>query len=66
MLKRHDIDMEKFKPFGPRKEDGIIIEAAEKPASGIDMHLHDSILLRFCVARFWDMNIITNDLLYHL
>lgn len=66
MFKRHDIEMDKFKPLGPRTEDGITVEGAEKPENGIDMHLHDSILLRFCVSRFWDMNTITNDLLYHL
>ena len=66
MFKRHGIEMDKFKPLGPRIEDGIVIEGAQKPESGIDMHLHDSILLRFCVARFWDINVITNDLLYHL
>ncbi len=28
MFKRHGIEMDKFKPFGPINEDGIIIEGA--------------------------------------
>lgn len=30
------------------------------------MHLHDSVLLRFCVSRFWDFDKIIPDLYVHL
>ena len=66
MFKRHGVQMDKLKPFGPRNEKSVVIEGAVKPEDGIDMHLHDSTLLRFCVTRFWDFDKIIPDLYIHL
>ncbi len=58
--------MDKLKSFGPRNEKSVVIEGAVKPEDGIDMHLHDSVLLRYCITRFWDFDKIIPDLYVHL
>ena len=66
LFKRHGIEIDKLKPFGPRAKSSIVNEGTNKIINGRDYHLHDAILLKFCVARFWDFDKIIPDIIYHL
>lgn len=66
LFKRHGIEIDKLKSFGPRAKNSIVNEGSNKIINGRDYHLHDAILLKFCTARFWDFEKIIPDIIYHL
>lgn len=66
MLERHGIDLDKAKQFGPRIENGVVTEGSSQIINGRDAFLQDSDLLKYLVCRNWNIDLICNDLLYHL
>lgn len=55
MLKRHKIDLNHVKPFGPRGPPGFCRIGTNAVVSGRDLFLHDYELLKFAVARTFNM-----------
>jgi hypothetical protein len=52
--------------YGPREPNGCVIEGNSEIRQGRDYHLTESDLLRFSVARHFNMEAILNELKYHL
>lgn len=43
-----------------------MVEGSQKVENGRDEFFDDSIILRFCNGRKWNMELILKDLVYHL
>ena len=50
------VDLRKLKPFGPRSEDGAVVEGSHEIVNGRDPMLTDAIILKYIVARYFDMD----------
>ena len=63
---KYNIDLDKYKPYGPRTQDGYTDETTQELVDGRDYYFLDSDILRFCNGRGWDMPSIISELYYHL
>ena len=66
MKKRYSLDLDKKKPYGPRKKNGKHIEGDPDLIDGIDLHFTDEMIHRFCVGRGWNLETLIPDLKSHL
>jgi hypothetical protein len=63
--KKHGIDLDVVKPFGPRNEESKFTEGTNQVVNGRDKLLEDQYLMRFAIARYFDIDMIVNDLKLH-
>ena len=66
MLKEKGIDLNKKKSYGPREKDGKVVKGTHKIYDGTDILNNDQMILRFIVAREWNLDLIVECLTTHL
>ena len=66
LKKRHNIDFDKLKPFGPRKSDGVVEEMSVNMTNGRDINMDDYKILQLLHAKCWKMDDIIHDLYTHM
>ena len=52
----HNIDMESRKDFGPRTDNSYVRQGTSEILPGTDFHFSDQLVLRFLVARNFNIN----------
>ena len=62
----HNIDLESIKTFGPRTKNRYVVEGAGEVRSGKDFFFNDAQILRYLVARGFDLEKVAVDMKYHL
>ena len=62
----HGIGLDEFKLFGPRVPGGKVKPGEAEVVNGRDYHFNDSDILKFLVARQFDIKKVLPDLKYHL
>ena len=66
MLEEHGIDLTRQKPFGPRWPGGAVVDGQQKVVNGADVNVTDATILKYIIAREWNMEAIIKDLYRHL
>ena len=61
-----NIDLENIKTFGPRTQSRYVPEGSSEIRSGKDYFFNDAQILRYLVARDFDLNRVAVDMKYHL
>ena len=58
--------MRKVKAFGPRSEDGAVVEGANEIVSGRDIFFDDALMMRMIAAAYYDVEAAMGYIRYHL
>lgn len=64
--KQLGVDLRKLKAFGPRSEDGAVVEGSHEIVSGRDALFDDALLMRMISASYFDVDVTMGYLRYHL
>lgn len=65
-MEQYGNDMTVLKDFGPRMPESVVTQGQNKIIGGRDIHLTDSHILRYLVARQFDIKKVLPEVLFHL
>ena len=66
MLRQKGLDLTRQKPYGPRWPGGAVKDGQQQVTNGADLMMTDYMILRFIIAREWNMENIVKDIYRHL